>query len=112
MAYRNMPSIKRSASSPSSSRLLHAATARRLPGLLPLATLLIGAFLLIGANLTKAGAQTLPTVNITAVKVDTNSVKVDFQPVPGAQDYRIYDVTNPSDVKYAGVWHLDADNLG
>jgi hypothetical protein len=56
-------------------------------------------------------SQALPAVNITSVSVDSNSVKVDFQPVPGAQDYRIFDISNPYDVKYAGIWQLDADYL-
>ena len=47
-------------------------------------------------------------VQITSVAVNYDSVKVDFAPVPGAKDYRIFEASNPRDVKYAGVWHLDA----
>gem|GEM_PF-3372543 len=55
-----------------------------------------------------AAAQTLPPVTITRILPDTNSVKVEFTPVPGALDYRIYDATNPTDVKYAGLVHVYA----
>lgn len=51
----------------------------------------------------------VPSVTITSVKVNSDSVKIDFLPVPGAKDYRVYDVTDPYQVKYAGTWHLDAD---
>ncbi|HEX5323231.1 MAG TPA: hypothetical protein VFW40_05550 [Capsulimonadaceae bacterium] len=65
----------------------------------------------LAASHSARASQALPTVNITSVSVDSNSVKVDFTPVPGAQDYRIFDISNPYDVKYAGIWHLDADTL-
>ncbi|HEX5324706.1 MAG TPA: hypothetical protein VFW40_13035 [Capsulimonadaceae bacterium] len=61
-------------------------------------------------SLTSVHAQ--QNVAVTAVYAGVNSVKVDYQPVGGARDYRIYDVSNPVAVKYAGVWHLDADQLG
>lgn len=53
--------------------------------------------------------QTLPPVVITGVMANTDSVKVSFQPVRGAQDYRIYDISLPKDVKYAGIVHLFPD---
>jgi hypothetical protein len=50
-------------------------------------------------------AQTLPPVTVTRVYADTNSAKIKFLPVPGALDYRVYDVSNPADVKYGGQLH-------
>lgn len=46
---------------------------------------------------------TLPgKVQITNVLPDDDSVKVFFNAIPGAVDYRIFDVSNPGVVKYAG----------
>lgn len=56
-----------------------------------------------------ARCQSLPLVTPTAVKVDTDSFKVDYLPYPGAQDYGVWEVTTPTDIKFAGMWHLDAD---
>lgn len=53
----------------------------------------------------------LPSVVITGVRSNNDSVKVTFNPVPGAKDYRIYVVSDPATVKYAGIWHLDADYM-
>jgi len=47
-------------------------------------------------------------VTIVGVQSFHSSVKVYFTPVQGAKDYRLYDVTNPNDVKYAGLIHLTA----
>lgn len=47
-------------------------------------------------------------VQITSVAVNYDSVKVDYAPVAGAKDYRIFEADDPRDVKYAGIWHLDA----
>lgn len=52
-------------------------------------------------------AAALPQVTILGVAADSSSVKIYFLPVPGAQDYRVYDVTDPHMVKYAGMWHMD-----
>jgi hypothetical protein len=46
------------------------------------------------------------TVAVTGVQANHSSVRVHFNPVPGAADYRIYDVSNPNNVKYAGQVHL------
>ena len=35
-------------------------------------------------------------------------VKIYFNRVPGAQDYRVYDIASPNSVKYAGWTHLTA----
>lgn len=67
-------------------------------------------FLLFLALFTAFPSYAAPArqVEITSVSVNYDSVKVDFAPVPGAKDYRIFEASNPSDVKYAGIWHLDA----
>ena len=41
-------------------------------------------------------------VQITGVKADDDSAVVSFAAVPGALDYRVYDVTKPNSVKYSG----------
>jgi hypothetical protein len=48
-------------------------------------------------------------VTVTSVAPNQSSVKITYQPVPGAKDYRVYDVANPGMVKYAGLVHLPAD---
>ncbi len=45
----------------------------------------------------------LGIVTVTGWSADHSSVKIYFNPVPGAKDYRVYDVTDPTDVKYAGL---------
>lgn len=45
-------------------------------------------------------------MNIVSVTPNTDSVKVRYQPVPGAADYRVYDQENPTKVKYAGIVYL------
>ncbi len=50
----------------------------------------------------------LPPVVVTGVAVDNSSVKISYNPVAGAKDYRVYDVSDPTVVKYAGMTHLDA----
>ncbi len=52
-------------------------------------------------------ATPLGVVEIKSVAVNYDSVKVDFAPVPGAKDYRIFEASNPRDAKYAGIWHLN-----
>jgi hypothetical protein len=46
------------------------------------------------------------TLTVTGVAVNNSAVKIYFNPVPGAADYRVYDVADPSGVKYAGMVHL------
>ncbi len=48
-------------------------------------------------------ATPLPAVQILRVVPNDDSAEVFFQPVPGATDYRIYDLAAPGKVKYAGV---------
>lgn len=57
------------------------------------------------ANHATMAFASVTAVTVTAVTPSTNSVKVDFNPVAGAADYRIYDVTDPKTVKYAGTIH-------
>jgi hypothetical protein len=45
------------------------------------------------------------TLVVTGVANNHSSVRIYYRPVPGAQDYRIYDVANPNNVKYAGQAH-------
>jgi len=45
------------------------------------------------------------TVTVTGYSASHSAVKIYYRPVPGAKDYRVYDVANPNNVKYAGlVW--------
>ena len=57
-------------------------------------------------------AQALPTVQITGVTPNLTSCKVDYAAYPGARDYRVVVDGNTMAAKYAGTWHLDADQLG
>jgi hypothetical protein len=43
------------------------------------------------------------TVTVTAVAQNHSSVVIYFNAVPGARDYRVFDVANPTSVKYAGL---------
>jgi hypothetical protein len=45
-------------------------------------------------------------VTVTGIARNHSSVRFFYNPVPGAADYRLYDVTDPTSVKYAGLWHL------
>ena len=51
-------------------------------------------------------AQSLPSLTVSGVAANNSSAKVYFQPVAGAKDYRLYDATAPTNVKYAGLVHL------
>ena len=55
-----------------------------------------------------AQAQALPGVVVTGVAPNNSSAKIDFEPIVGAKDYRVYDTANPSDVKYAGLVRMTA----
>ncbi len=56
----------------------------------------------------KSSSHAAETLTVTGVASDHSAAKIYFNPVPGAKDYRIYDVTNPNNVKYAGWVHLIA----
>lgn len=55
-------------------------------------------------------AQAAASVTVTGVAADNSSVKIAYNPVPGARDYRVYDTANPTTLKYAGLTHLIAGN--
>lgn len=48
-----------------------------------------------------------PAVQVLSVIPDNSTAKISFKPFPGAKDYRIFDVTEPKLVKYAGMAHLE-----
>ena len=54
------------------------------------------------------GAHADTPLTVTGVARNNSSVKVFYGAVPGARDYRIYDVAEPTVVKYAGLVHLVA----
>jgi hypothetical protein len=59
---------------------------------------------LLGALAASAGgAPRLLLVTVVRVTPDNSSAKIDFAPVPGAADYRVFDVASPKIVKYAGA---------
>ena len=47
-----------------------------------------------------------PGLQVTGVAANTDSVKIRYNAVAGAADYRVYDSKNPSNVKYAGIVHI------
>jgi hypothetical protein len=70
--------------------------------------LFIFAALAIVAYRASSAAAVAP-VTVIAVSVNHSSAKIFYNPVPGAKDYRIYDVANPNNVKYAGWTHISPD---
>src|SRR5258707_3934031 len=62
-----------------------------------------------GLALGAASAQPVGVVTVTGVAPNHSSARIYYQPVPGAKDYRIYDISAPTNVKYAGLVHLTAD---
>ena len=52
--------------------------------------------------LTAAPAATGVAVQVTDVKADDDSALISFAAVPGALDYRVYDLAKPNTVKYSG----------
>jgi len=50
-----------------------------------------------------APSSSAPVLNIVSVTPNLSGVKVQVSPYPGAADYRIYNVTTPTHVKYAGM---------
>ncbi len=90
--------------------------------LVPLAVVILGlitiglldAFIYFSnsANLSKPFKSALASTGslvVTGVQADNSSVKIDFNPVQGAADYRAFDVANPSVVKYAGLVHVSGN---
>jgi hypothetical protein len=62
-----------------------------------------------GLALGTASAQPVGVVTVTEVAPNHSSARIYYEPVPGAKDYRIYDIAAPTNVKYAGLVHLTAD---
>jgi hypothetical protein len=67
---------------------------------------LAGVAALTAGYLTTSSPSAAGTVTVTGIAADHSAVKVFFNPVPGAKDYRVYDITNPLNVKYGGLVHL------
>lgn len=64
-----------------------------------------------GISATGALQVTLPELTVTGVTPNNSSARIFYNPVAGAKDYRVYDITTPTDVKYAGLAHyVPADN--
>ncbi|HLW00796.1 MAG TPA: hypothetical protein VKT82_19210 [Ktedonobacterales bacterium] len=60
---------------------------------------------------TPAATSTIPPWNGAAVQIlsvtpDNSTAKITFKPVAGAKDYRVFDISEPKVVKYAGMAHL------
>jgi hypothetical protein len=57
------------------------------------------------AAISGSGSPVLPerVVVVTGVAASHSSVRIDFDPVEDANDYRVYDIANPNEVKYAGL---------
>src|SRR5947209_7308863 len=47
-------------------------------------------------------------LTVTGAAANNSSVRVFYAAVSGARDYRVYDVADPTTVKYAGLVHLSA----
>ncbi|MDX1934176.1 MAG: hypothetical protein SFU56_16365 [Capsulimonadales bacterium] len=58
-----------------------------------------------GATAAQRPVPAPPVVTIRRIVPNTDSVKVAFAPVRGARDYRIFDLSRPEKVKYAGLIH-------
>jgi len=69
--------------------------------------LVLAAAVVISLSTRFVGAQSAG-VTITGVALNHSSAKITYAPVPGARDYRMYDVADPRNVKYAGLVHLTA----
>ncbi len=81
----------------------------RVANRLPVSALLCAstvALTVAGAGSMGESTQAQGLVVVTGVSVNHSSAKVFYNPVPGAKDYRIYDVTKPNAVKYAGQIRL------
>jgi hypothetical protein len=70
--------------------------------------LLLLAFALVADPPSHSSAAAVATVTVTGVAAYNSSVKIYFKPVSGANDYRVYDITGPNDVKYAGLTNEDS----
>ena len=70
-----------------------------------------GKFLILLGTLISLSGQSfaLGVVTVTGVAINHSDAKIYYNPVPGAQDYRVYDISNPTAVKYAGLVHISPD---
>src|SRR5215203_3195550 len=68
----------------------------------------VGCALLVGGR-SIGDLQAQGTVTVTGYAPSHSAAKVFYRPVPGAKDYRIYDISDPNNVKYAGLVHLTPD---
>jgi hypothetical protein len=76
------------------------------PRSLKTSRLLLGLSVVALVGYLSASSSAIGTVTVTAVAVNHSSAKIFYAPVAGAKDYRVYDIANPSNVKYAGLVHL------
>jgi hypothetical protein len=65
-------------------------------------------FGLLIAAIAILSTQSHAEVVVTGVSTSHSHVKIYWKPVPGAKDFRVYDIANPNSVKYAGWTHLKA----
>ena len=68
--------------------------------------LIVPVVLLLALSYRDSSSRALGTVTVNKVALNHSSVKIYFTPVPGAKDYRVYDVAAPNVVKYGGWVHL------
>src|SRR5262245_2436476 len=75
--------------------------------LTPLSVAVAGSCLAAG-YLTMAQTSAQGMLTVTGVATNHSAVKIYYNAVPGARDYRVYDVTAPNNVKYAGLMRIGA----
>jgi hypothetical protein len=68
----------------------------------------LAVLLTIVASQVPSTSALVPLV-VNAVSINHSSAKIFYNPVQGAKDYRVYDIANPNNVKYAGWSHISAD---
>ncbi|MCL5947103.1 MAG: hypothetical protein M1298_03670, partial [Chloroflexi bacterium] len=54
----------------------------------------------------------LPQVQILSVIPQESGVVINYRPVSGAKDYRVFEVSHPGVVKYAGIVHYNVNCTG
>lgn len=74
-----------------------------------LSVAVIGACL-IGEYVSMAPTSAQGMVIVTGVATNHSAVKVYYNAVPGARDYRVYDIASPNIVKYAGLMRIAASS--